>query len=258
MDFLLDVRLRLTPTQSGGRHSPIRSDYRPSWDLGNTWLGQPTLNDGRVLLDPQDAIAPGDDGLARIQPHMADGWGGVRVGMTIPMQEGNRVVGHATILTITRDPLLTPAVLMFVAQVRQFCAFVEQSISIETRERLLGTRLRLLALYQAALALPLVTPNTDAISKAAIPPPRNWVGFGTHELYWEVFDPYVNEEPVTGELSEDILEVLGDVRGPLSCWDAHPPQIADAIWEWRFSFDSHWGNHAIDALRALHRGCGSA
>jgi hypothetical protein len=28
-----------------------------------------------------------------------------------------------------------------------------------------------------------------------------------------------------------------------------------AIWEWRFHFEWHWGDHAIDALRALHRAC---
>jgi hypothetical protein len=28
------------------------------------------------------------------------------------------------------------------------------------------------------------------------------------------------------------------------------------VWEWRFHFDVHWGEHAVDALRALHRACG--
>lgn len=29
----------------------------------------------------------------------------------------------------------------------------------------------------------------------------------------------------------------------------------EAIWERRFHVDAHWGDHAIDALRALDRAC---
>lgn len=28
---------------------------------------------------------------------------------------------------------------------------------------------------------------------------------------------------------------------------------ADALWSWRFTFDAHWGDHLVDALRALRR-----
>ena len=29
--------------------------------------------------------------------------------------------------------------------------------------------------------------------------------------------------------------------------------LSSAIWHWRYNFEVHWGDHAIDALRALHR-----
>jgi hypothetical protein len=45
-----------------------------------------------------------------------------------------------------------------------------------------------------------------------------------------------------------------DVTRGLRLWDLDVPREA-AIWEWRFHFESHWGDHAIDALRALHRAC---
>ena len=32
-------------------------------------------------------------------------------------------------------------------------------------------------------------------------------------------------------------------------------QFESAIWEWRFNFNYHWGEHAVDALRALQRAC---
>lgn len=76
---------------------------------------------------------------------------------------------------------------------------------------------------------------------------------GDKDLYWEVFDPYVEANPVAGSLAEDVLDVYRDIRRGLTLWDAS--QMQNAIWEWRFGFDAHWGDHAIDALRALHRAC---
>ena len=55
-------------------------------------------------------------------------------------------------------------------------------------------------------------------------------------------------------LSDDLLDVYFDLRRGLELWDQEVPKAA-AIWEWRFAFDTHWGDHAIDALRALHRAC---
>ena len=114
------VRLSLLPTEAGGRKSPIANDYRPSWDLGNTWLGKPTLNDGRVLMD--GSLAPGAAGPALLQPLAPEFWSKVRAGMVIPMLEGARLVGHATILgDASRPEHLSPEVLSFVQHARQYC-----------------------------------------------------------------------------------------------------------------------------------------
>lgn len=98
----LKVRLRLLPTEMGGRKGPIFNDYRPSWDLKNTWLGEPTINDGRVLLDGVSELSPGAEELAIIEPLAEEFWGAVDVGGVLPMQEGSRVVGYATVLEISR------------------------------------------------------------------------------------------------------------------------------------------------------------
>jgi hypothetical protein len=34
--------------------------------------------------------------------------------------------------------------------------------------------------------------------------------------------------------------------------DIHLARAEDIIWEWRLGFSSHWGKHAIDALRTIH------
>jgi Domain of unknown function (DUF5063) len=83
--------------------------------------------------------------------------------------------------------------------------------------------------------------------------PVGWPGFHEKDIYWEVSDPYEASEPVCGSLTDDLLDVYADVRRGLDLWDGSHQQAA--IWEWRFHFDIHWGDHAVDALRALHRAC---
>ena len=142
MDRLaFDARLRLLTTAQGGRKGPVFGDYRPSWDLGNTWLGEPTINDGRVFLEGCTEIAPGTEGLARVEPLAPEFWGGVRVGSVIAMQEGNHVVGHATVLNVASRPEnFTSEVLAFVDQARQFCDFVEKASDSPLLPRLSGAR----------------------------------------------------------------------------------------------------------------------
>lgn len=148
----------------------------------------------------------------------------------------------------------TNAVDIFVREAQSYCSFVETASGLSLADRLRIARERLLGLYTAALSLPSVEPDdTDASPSADVP--ANWPGFEDKDVYWEVFDPYDHEdnEPVAGSLADDVLDVYRDIRRGLTLWDAS--QTHNAIWEWRFHFDVHWGDHAVDALRALHRAC---
>ena len=140
----------------------------------------------------------------------------------------------------------------FVAAVNDFCEFVDTASSIKD----ISTRLRigrdcLAKLVATGCALPLVAPTTDKLLGDRRP--SNWPGFGPHDLYWEVFDPYVDEERVAGSLSDDFLDIYQDLKRGLVAFDKGQHQAA--VWEWRFHFDHHWGEHAVDALRALQRAC---
>lgn len=250
----LKVRLRLVPTELGGRKGPIFSDYRPSWDLKNTWNGRPTINDGRVLLDGIGELAPGADGPAFIEPLAEEFWGAVDVGAVVPMQEGSRIVGYATVTEVTRPEHFTRETAAFADQAHQFCDFIERGSALPLAERLTAARLRLLELYKAGSELPRVEPPEGFDAGPNSTRPDGWADFDKFEVYWEVFDPYLDEAPVAGSLSDDLLDVYFDVRRGLDLWKSKAPRAA-AIWEWRFHFDSHWGNHAVDALRALHRAC---
>lgn len=69
--------------------------------------------------------------------------------------------------------------------------------------------------------------------------------------YWEVFDPVApsDEDPITRDLSDDLADVYRDVSVGLDSVGEHIPDAV--IGTWRFSFRSHWGMHAISAMRVI-------
>jgi hypothetical protein len=72
------------------------------------------------------------------------------------------------------------------------------------------------------------------------------------DYYREVFDPYAgeSEKPVVGSLSDDLADIYGELAKGLACWDAG--NRSGAMWEWRFGFQTHWGEHLTGAMRALY------
>jgi len=253
------VRLRILAADEGGRSKPVFSGYRPDWDLGNTWLGEPTINGASVFLEDREELALGAEGPARIEPFASEFWGRVRPGSVIAMQEGKRVVGYATVLDIVSRPAYwSPDVAVFVDQARQFCELTDKANEYAQDKRLAAVRQRLLELYEAGSNLPEVEAPQGIDADESPEAPMSWPGFGDVDVYWEVFDPYEESAPVAGSLSDDVLDIYRDVRRGLDLWDKGAKTNGDnyrlsAIWEWRFHFDMHWGDHAIDALRALHR-----
>lgn len=69
--------------------------------------------------------------------------------------------------------------------------------------------------------------------------------------YSVMFDPYeFDSAPVTGSLADDAADVYRDLKGGLTVI-AEGGALENAVSEWRFGFDHHWGRHAADALHAL-------
>ena len=69
------------------------------------------------------------------------------------------------------------------------------------------------------------------------------------DLYHCVFDPTKDNEVIFGSLADDIADIYRDLNVGLILCEMQPAQ---AIFEWRFLFHSHWGQHAMDALRTIH------
>jgi len=73
---------------------------------------------------------------------------------------------------------------------------------------------------------------------------------GDADSYWMVFDAKKDNEAIRGSLADDIVDIYRDLQEGLVLKNKACPQ--SAIWEWRPLFDSHWGYHAMDALKAIH------
>lgn len=140
----------------------------------------------------------------------------------------------------------------FVDEVRAFCAFYTRAEAMPLDARLATGRDRVLALYVAGLALPADCEcgDVDAPDVTIARPPD----FDRFDYYADVHDPYsedsIGAPAVMGQLSDDFHDICNDVSRGLALWDAG--HRIEAIWEWRFHRDAHWGNHATSALRALH------
>lgn len=109
--------------------------------------------------------------------------------------------------------------------------------------------------YAAALALPDVCGDDDdatAVFDDDVVEAPAWSSPGM-DTYWEVFDPLQLSEPVAGSLDDDVRDIYCDLYRGLRLYDDPDVSWKSAVWEWRFHFERHWGDHAVDALRALQR-----
>jgi hypothetical protein len=75
-------------------------------------------------------------------------------------------------------------------------------------------------------------------------------------FYWKIFDPTIEkeDEPTQGWIVDDFGDISADLKEELHKIDeiATDESIEDALWQLKFGFNHHWGNHCIDSMRALH------
>lgn len=109
----------------------------------------------------------------------------------------------------------------------------------------------LMKLYLSATCLPETVPETIDSTEAA-EADRIQITFKEQipTLYWEVFDPFVQEDAVCSDLAEDLSEIAVDLQNGMREFETG--RLGNAVFEWKFRLNNHWGNHAVDALRALH------
>lgn len=115
-------------------------------------------------------------------------------------------------------------------------------------------RVHLACLHLAALRLPADCdadgpdpPSQDVERSKQVRAGLGWLPFNH---YREIFDPFEIEEPLTGSLVDDLADIYGDLMQGL--WLHEHGHREAAAWQWRFSFDAHWGEHLTSAQRAVY------
>ena len=139
---------------------------------------------------------------------------------------------------------MTPVQIFFVSA-RNFCCWVESDV-----HDLAGGRLLLLELLRDVGPLR-VSELPDALPlKAPTNPQFSDLPF---QYYWSIFDcqfsPNGAPEACLGDLCDDLSDIYGELLLGIELVQSGLDVEAES--HWRFSYNSHWGRHAVDAFAAL-------
>jgi Domain of unknown function (DUF5063) len=68
----------------------------------------------------------------------------------------------------------------------------------------------------------------------------------------EALDP--EQKPGIGDLADDLADIYRDLKPGLRATGSQDDTAMGAVlFEWQFSFRSHWGDHAVNAMKLLHQ-----
>ena len=129
-----------------------------------------------------------------------------------------------------------------------YCDFIDSCRSFDEEESFSKLLKILSQLYTKALDLPEVESKEEYPINVDFPLPE--VEVKKHNVYKEIFDPYNDKTPVNGCLDDDILDIYRDLKKGLLLYEQG--HDIEAVWEWKFGLDTHWGEHATSVIRALH------
>jgi hypothetical protein len=142
----------------------------------------------------------------------------------------------------------------------EYCGVIEQSSTIQRRLFLERIQETLAGLYALATRLPHVRPATSDAGPDRITHDQ-WhrlykeIGarLGEADHYRMVFDPAdpTDSEAIVTTLSDDLADIYRDLKDALPVGGDETVD-ADRLWALRWSFETHWGQHALSALTAIH------
>lgn len=155
------------------------------------------------------------------------------------------------------------SVQQFVQSAEVFCSLLEGSNSLTTAQFLVKLADSLATLYKMGLNLPEVEPQSsepddlEAIRQSikTIHWGDDWARFRRnldgYKRYYEQNDP--SGEFMVMFLDNDLLEIWEDVKRELLVFhNGSDAYDREAVWQWRFGLQNHWGRHLVDALRGVH------
>lgn len=145
------------------------------------------------------------------------------------------------------------AIASFAEVAYRYCAWAEGDLG-DPHDAMRRVQLLLAELHLAAVELPDlgIGKNIDAESISHDEWSQFFNKFGGLPVnsYSDVFNPLQEEEPVINSLADDLADIYRDLKSGLLLFEAQHP--LDAAWEWRFGFQTHWGQHLVGAQRPIH------
>ena len=144
----------------------------------------------------------------------------------------------------------------------RYCEMVQGREGNSAEELLRALHTLIPELYFRASLLPELEPESEQLLPPAMTD-EEWqqlyralgTTLGNYNSYWEVFDPIevTRRDPIRTSLADDLADIYRDLKGGLIAATAANGSIpTDVIWHWRYRFTSHWGQHAMSAMRAIH------
>jgi len=129
----------------------------------------------------------------------------------------------------------------------EFCSWLKElnQINEDNAPVLL---VKIMALYNASAELS----YPEAITDSVVPYKRERLMLSCNkDLYWEVYDPFILEEAVCGNVIDDLSDIYNDILQGIYLYECGLTE--EAAWFWKWNFENHWKYHATDVMRALCR-----
>lgn len=140
-----------------------------------------------------------------------------------------------------------------------YCSVIERRSELSRDELVARTHPVIAQLYSAALELPDREPSTVETRRSTLSS-QEWMALFTSlrdQLKdYDAFGPDATESRRSdeGSLADDLADIYRELRDGLAGWNnTDPTRQGDAVWDWRFGFLVHWGDHALSAMRTMHR-----
>jgi len=175
---------------------------------------------------------------------------------------------------MTVSPQVEEAGDQFAKLVTEFCQLVDNHTELSVIDFMIRMERLLAKIYLKASELPIVDlPSelvdlrfNESLSNSKPSKPSDSSKFhermqqlssylGKYDRYWHIIDPIddADHEPIEYSISGDLSEIYDNLNNRLYNWiNGNPSQKNEAFSEWQQDWSIHWGDHALNALRALH------
>jgi hypothetical protein len=137
---------------------------------------------------------------------------------------------------------------------KEFLSLLEGRVPMEERERRLRWLLDRLALAYHFADAPFDSRDVPAPPRAddAALRPRIgqlFPGLGLYNAVLDVAEKVGESEPGIGDAVDDLTDIARDLQEVVTRWEMSEE---DALWHFRFGFESHWGRHLRSLQLYLH------